>query len=311
MNEAHPPPDWLEITGIVARDAVERAEQQLLELGALSITLADAANAPVLEPAPGETPLWPRLRVTGLFPAEADPLALLAALQSEMPAAGWRPSLLPGRTWEREWLRDFRPLRFGRRLAVVPTGMAAPAGTVVVRLDPGLAFGTGTHPTTALCLEWLDGLAGPAAGADAPLAGALVLDYGCGSGILGIAALRLGAARVVAVDIDPQAITATRGNAAANGVGDRLLSCLPEELEAVLDGGKADILLANILAGPLHALLPRFAALLKPGARFALSGVLAAQGPALAAAAAAWFRLDPPAGREEWVRISGHARPTD
>lgn len=292
----------------MARDQAAPAEESLLAAGAVAVTLQDAADRPVLEPAPGEMPLWPSLVITGLFARDTDPLAVLAAVHDRVPGIHWRIASLAEREWEREWLRDFRPLRFGARLAVVPAGMAPPAGTVVLRLDPGLAFGTGTHATTALCLEWLDSLAAPGSGTRPPLERTLVLDYGCGSGILAIAALLLGAAEAVAVDIDPQALLATRANAEGNDVAARITACSPGELPAVLRGRKADILVANILAAPLHALLPEFAARLGSDGRIALAGILAGQEVSLVAAAEPWFVLDPPATREEWVRLSGRRK---
>lgn len=307
MSPAPAHPDWLEVSATLPRERAEAAEAELLAAGAMAVTLLDAEDQPVLEPAPGETPLWPTLRITGLFPGDADPLQVVAELSRLAPGVDWRPSRLAGRTWEREWLRDFGPLRFGRRLAVVPGGQEAPGGSVVVRLDPGLAFGTGTHPTTALCLEWLDGLAppSPSPARESPLASALVVDYGCGSGILAIAALKLGAVAAIGVDLDPQALLATRANAAANDVAARLAACAPEGLDAVLGGRKADILLANILAGPLHELLPEFAARLRPGGQLALSGILADQAEALARRAASWFEIERPEIRAEWARLSG------
>jgi ribosomal protein L11 methyltransferase len=300
--------DWLEISAIVRREHADLAEGLLLAAGALSVTLRDAADAPVLEPAPGETPLWPELTVTGLFEGGADPLALLAGLHDRVPGAEWRVASLADRAWEREWLRDFKPQRFGDRLAVVPSGMAAPHGAVVVRLDPGLAFGTGTHPTTALCLEWLDSLGAARGDAAAPLTDALVVDYGCGSGILAIAALRLGAATAIAVDLDPQALIATRANAEANDVAERVTTCAPEDLRAVLAGRKADILVANILAGPLRRLLEEFAATLADDGWIALSGILVGQETPLAVDAEPLFRLEDPAIREDWVRLSGRRK---
>jgi ribosomal protein L11 methyltransferase len=301
-------PDWLQVSATVARESAAAAEESLLSAGALSVDLRDAAEEPVLEPGPGETPLWSRLTITGLFHGDTDPLVVLAALQDQLPGADWRVSSLAERAWEREWLRDFRPLRFGRRLCVVPTGMAPPPDAVVLRLDPGLAFGTGTHPTTALCLEWLDGLSTGAGDARPPLEGAVVLDYGCGSGILAIAALLLGAVEAIAVDLDPQALLATRTNARANGVAARIVACEPQDLPTVLVDRKADILVANILAGPLRRLLPEFAARLVAGGRIALSGILAGQEIMLAAAAEPWFRLDRPLIREDWVRLSGQRK---
>ena len=302
--------DWLQVSASVARAAAARAEDLLVAAGALSVTLQDAADDPVLEPAPGETPLWPRLTITGLFGGDADPLAILAVLHDRVPGAEWRIAALADRAWEREWLRDFRPLRFGRRLAVVPTGMTPPADTTVLRLDPGLAFGTGSHPTTALCLEWLDAISTAAGDKPAPLAGAFVLDFGCGSGILAIAALLLGAAAAIAVDLDPQALLATRANAESNGVAARISVCAPGDLPTVLAGRKADILVANILAGPLQTLLPDFAASTAAGGSIALSGILVGQETALSAAAEKWFRLDPPAVRDDWVRLTGQRNST-
>ncbi|NGX15144.1 50S ribosomal protein L11 methyltransferase [Wenzhouxiangella sp. XN24] len=309
------PADWLEASTTVASSEADLAEALLLEAGALSVTLQDAADAPVLEPAPGEMPLWPRLQITGLFEGGRDPLRLLATLHGRPPVAQWRIARLEDRAWEREWLRDFRPLCFGTRLAVVPTGMTAPAGRTVVRLDPGLAFGTGTHPTTGLCLEWLDGLAapqreGPSEPRDqaTPLEGALVIDYGCGSGILAIAALQLGAAEAIAVDLDPQALLATRANATLNGVADKLHACAPQDLAELLAGRRARVLVANILAGPLQQLLPCFADLLADHGRIALSGILVGQESVLEAAAQEAFQLEPAAVREDWVRLSGRRK---
>jgi len=289
---------WIELSAVVTRDDVEATEDCLLEAGALSVTLADAEDAPVLEPGPGETPLWPSVTVTGLFPAERDPLEILARLAGARPGAGWRVAGLEDRAWEREWLRDFRPMRFGERLWVVPSGMAPPEAGVVVHLDPGLAFGTGTHPTTALCLEWLDGL-GPA------LEGALVVDYGCGSGILAIAALCLGAGEAVGVDNDPQALVASRDNAAANRVGERLSVCLPKDAGTRLGDRRADVLVANILAAPLVELAPVFARHVRCGGRIALSGILCGQQEAVLASVGRYFRMDPPESSSGWVRLTG------
>jgi ribosomal protein L11 methyltransferase len=305
MTDAPGPGGWLEISATVDREWADHAEDALFGAGAASVTLRDAADVPVLEPAPGEMPLWPRLTIIGLFAGDADPLAVLATVQGLVPQAEWSIASLADRVWEREWLRDFKPLRFGKRLAVVPTEMTPPPGSLVVRLDPGLAFGTGTHPTTALCLEWLDALALANGNSRPLLEGARVIDYGCGSGILAIAALRLGAAEAIAVDLDPQALLATRANAELNDVAGRLALGPPESLEELLRGRKADVLVANILAGPLQALMPGFAAALAEGGMLALSGILVGQEAALAVAAAPWFRLDPPTLREEWIRLSG------
>ncbi len=275
----------------------EAVEALFTRHGAQAVTLSDAADDPVLEPAPGATPLWQQTRITGLFDADTDLDALCLALTEEfgLPAPpAHRVEELADRAWEREWLKDFRPMRFGERLWVCPHGQAAPAAdAVVVSLDPGLAFGTGTHPTTALCLAWLDGQ---------PLAGCRVLDFGCGSGILGIAALKLGAATVTAVDIDRQAVTASRDNALCNGVGERLQAGLE------LPAGEWDVLLANILAAPLVEHAQRLAASAAEGARIALSGILAPQADDVRAAYAGDFDLAPAQTNGDWVLLTGRKR---
>jgi len=270
-------------------------EDACFACGALSVTLADAADDPVLEPAPGTTPLWRAIRLTALFPAQTDGPRLVATLE---PATGLGPGTihwetLADRAWEREWLKDFRPMRFGRRLWVCPGGQAAPdPAAVTLELDPGLAFGTGTHQTTAMCLEWLDG---------ADLAGRTVLDFGCGSGILALAALKLGAARAHATDIDPQALLATRENAARNHLESRVeirtVDSLPE--------AHWDIVLANILAGPLVDLASRLAAATRPEGRILLAGMLDSQTESVAGAYRPWFHMSEFASRDGWTALTG------
>ena len=268
-------------------------EDALIELGAVAVTLEDAADDPVLEPGPGETPLWPTVVVKALFDADTDPAALARALAAALPdGPSPRFEVLADQAWERVWLQDFRPMRFGRRLWVCPGGLPAGAADAVrIELAPGLAFGTGTHPTTALCLEWLDGQ---------DLAGCSVVDYGCGSGILAVAAAKLGAAHVVAVDIDPQALIATRDNALRNGVA----GTVSVTGEPALAPRCADVLLANILAGPLVELAPRFAEALVPGGRLALSGLLPGQADAVTAAYRPWFHIETTTTRDGWVLLS-------
>jgi ribosomal protein L11 methyltransferase len=274
-------------------------EDALLEAGATSITLEDAEDNPVLEPAPGTTPLWPSVRIRALFDHGIDReqiLATLAAHALDVPMPQFE--VIEDRAWEREWLKDFRPMRFGTRLWVCPGGQApaeANDAHVTVWLDPGLAFGTGTHPTTALCLEWLDA---------ADVAGKRVLDYGCGSGILAIAALKLGASEALAVDIDEQALIATRDNAQRNEVSDKLRV---GGVEAATDY-RADILLANILAGPLEELAPRLAELVAPHGKIVLSGILASQASQVASAYAPWFDIALAALRDDWARLDGTRR---
>lgn len=287
---------WLQLVFDSARDQAPALEDALLELGAVSVTLQDNADEPVFEPGIGETPLWAQTRVLALFEEQAETDAVIAGLAQRLgQVPPWRAEQLADQAWERAWMADFQPMRFGRRLWVCPSWCEPPdPNGVVLALDPGLAFGTGTHPTTALCLEWLDGQ---------QLQGATVLDYGCGSGILAIAALLLGADRAIAVDNDPQALLATRDNAERNGIApERLLTYLPEQVPA---GQCAGVTVANILAGPLQSLAPTLAGLSANGAHLALSGILAEQAEAVSEAYRPWFDMAPAAQSQEWVRLSG------
>ena len=287
---------FLQLSVAIGAAEPEPFEDVLLAAGALSITLQDAADTPVLEPAPGTTPLWPEIRITALFAATADVQAVAQLLSAAFPDRSLQISteVLDDRPWEREWLKDFRPLRFGRRLWVCPDGQRpadAAADCCYIDLDPGLAFGTGTHPTTALCLEWLDGAA---------LDGKHVIDYGCGSGILAIAALKLGAATALAIDIDPQALLATRDNALRNGVAARLTVA-----GAPPPAVTGDVLLANILAEPLEKLAPQLSALVAPRGHLVMSGLLEHQAEAVAMCYRPWFDIGPVTLRDDWVRLNG------
>ena len=274
----------------------EQVEQALERHGAISVTLSDAGDTPVLEPALGETPLWPRTRITGLFSLEADMALLIEDLRQsfgldDLPDV--TIEILEERAWEREWLKDFRPMRFGNRLWVSPHDMQVTADdAVVVRLDPGLAFGTGTHETTALCLEWLDSM---------DLTGKRLLDVGCGSGILAIAALKLGAACAHGVDNDRQAIRASESNAADNGVADRL--ALSTDLRDF--SGEYDIVVANILASTLIELAGDISKRTTHGGVLALSGILAGQIEEVSSKYVCWVTLNPAIVRNNWARLSG------
>jgi ribosomal protein L11 methyltransferase len=278
-------------------------EEALETAGASSITLQDAADDPVLEPAPGTTPLWPSIKLSALFDAETDPQQVCAVLRSELPHYEATPAFetIADRVWEREWLKDFKPMRFGGRLWVCPGEQTVDeideTGTprCIVRLDPGLAFGTGTHPTTALCMEWLDGAA---------LQGKRVIDYGCGSGILAIAALKLGAAHVHAIDIDLQALAATLDNARRNDVADRLTV----QPASAVECEPADVLLANILAEPLLELAPRMAELVVPDGALVLSGLLREQTQRVATRYQSWFDMAPAIVRDDWARLDGRRK---
>ena len=289
---------WLELKIDAPSTQVEQLSELLSEAGAVSVTWQDAADQPLFEPAPGQTPLWSATRVIGLFPVDTDLAGVVAHVESALGTSlhGWRADPLADQDWERAWMDEFKPMRFGRRLWICPSWHTPPEPQAVnILLDPGLAFGTGTHPTTALCLEWLDAQR---------LSDRLVIDYGCGSGILAIAAARLGAREVWAVDNDPQALQATRVNAERNAVNACIHTCFPEQLPAL----RADVLVANILAGPLQELAIRFGQLVRAGGTIALSGILAAQGGAVSAAYEPWFAMARPTRREDWVRLEGRRK---
>jgi ribosomal protein L11 methyltransferase len=287
---------WLQLSIDISEDQAPLLELVFENLGALSVTLGDAGNQPLLEPLPESQQLWRQTRVTALFEGQKDLKTLRDELCAVLDGAlieRLRWDRLEDRLWERAWLEHFKPMQFGKRLWVCPDGQSInQQGGVVIQLDPGLAFGTGTHPTTALCLSWLDGL---------DLLDQTLVDYGCGSGILGIAALKLGARSVVAIDHDPQALEASQENAIKNGVAGHMRTCLPHEAPLI----QADILVANILAGPLITLAPTLTGLLKPGAEFALSGILAEQREEVAAHYRPFCSLQPFRQQEGWILIPG------
>jgi len=300
----------LELTLRCTERDLPRYEQALDSAGALALTLLDAEEGSeheqaILEPGVGETPLWQAVHLSALFEADTDAPALLAALRAAHVGLDWQSVKfchIADQAWERVWLDQFQPMRFGQRLWIVPWDHALPeaataADAAVVRLDPGLAFGSGTHPTTALCLRWLDALA--CAG---ELAGKTVLDVGCGSGILALAAMKLGAASAVGIDNDPQAITATHDNAARNGVA--ISAHLPEHAPKA----QYPIVLANILASALDALAEQLAAYTAPGGKIALSGILHGQEEELLARYAPWFEALDTAQEGDWMRITGTRR---
>jgi ribosomal protein L11 methyltransferase len=273
----------------------EAAEAVCLGHGALAVTFADAGDDPVLEPKPGEFRLWPATRLVVLFSASQDPDTLT---QSVARGLGLTPAVIHAqavadRAWEREWLKDFHAMRFGKRLWVCPFHeRVADAGAVVVNLDPGLAFGTGTHPSTALCLRWLDQYLA---------AGMRVIDYGCGSGVLALAAAKLGAQAVHCFDIDAQALTATRDNAHANAVAERVH--IHERADSLPSG--ADLLLANILSEPLRELVPAFAALVRPGGQVVLAGLMDPEAADVTAAYAPCFHVSRFGDRDGWTCLAG------
>ncbi|EOX3405872.1 50S ribosomal protein L11 methyltransferase [Vibrio cholerae] len=289
---------WIQIKLNATNDNAEAIGDMLMEeTGAVSVTFLDAKDTPVFEPLPGETRLWGDTDVVALYEADMDTSLILQQIKaSNMLAEGFAHKVeqVEDKDWEREWMDNFHPMQFGRRLWICPSWREVPDPQAVnVMLDPGLAFGTGTHPTTALCLEWLDNL---------DLSGKTVIDFGCGSGILAIAAIKLGAAKVIGIDIDPQALLASKDNAARNGVEDQIEVYLPKDQP---EGLVADMVVANILAGPLRELSPIIKGLLKPGGQLAMSGILDTQAESVAEFYRDDLELDPIAEKSEWCRISG------
>jgi len=286
---------WLQLKLATTSEHASRFEEALETAGALSVSFDDLNDDPILEPGVGETPLWPEVVLTGLWEDDADEatieIILRGTLGDQLPSLQWER--LEDRAWEREWLQYFQPIKFGDTLWVCPSGHELPDdGAAIMHLDPGLAFGTGTHPTTALCLEWL---------AQHPPVGG-VIDFGCGSGILAIAALILGADHAWAVDIDPQAVVATLDNAERNQIASERLSVgLPETLHSV---SPQPLLLANILAQPLIELAAQLAAHVSLNGVAVLSGILNEQADAVIDAWLPWFSVMDVARQGDWCRIS-------
>jgi len=279
---------WQQITCHSDAEHYEALETQLFELGAVSVTLQDAQDQPLLEPGPGETPIWQEVVLKALFTEEQDIIAIQQAFPDNT------IERIADQNWERAWLDQFQPMQFADNLWICPSEFTPPDPNAVnIFLDPGLAFGTGTHPTTALCLQWL---------AQEDLSHKTVIDYGCGSGILAIAAAKLGAKKVYCIDNDPQALVATADNAKRNHLDEQ---CIIPLAPADLPNQRVDLLKANILAKPLIELAPHFAHLLKRHGHIALSGILAEQAPAVRQAYAATFHMDAPVSQGDWYRLSG------
>lgn len=294
--------NWLQIHITVEQSQVDFTETLLMSLGAVSVTLDDAEDQALLEPLPGETPLWDNVIVTGIFQQHEDePIdanALVTFIQTQLTTqTPIRIETIENQAWERAWMDHYEPIQVADNLWIVPEWLDAPNPAATnIKLDPGLAFGTGNHASTFLCLEWL---------ASIDLKDKIVIDYGCGSGILGVAALLLGAKYVYATDIDPQAVLATQQNAELNQVADRLWVGLPEQFEQQYQNG-AEILVANILAKPLMALVETFYHLTQPNAQIALAGLIDDQIEDVKQAYAPYFDINGQQMREEnWCRLSG------
>jgi len=287
---------WIQLTLETNSKQFEQVEDAMMDAGALSVTASDNADQPILEPGPGETPIWDKVCITGLFEADTNIETAISSIKKSL-AVTELPTLqqteLEDQEWTRAWMEHFQPMPFGNRLWVCPEGFEPPEPDAVnMRLDPGLAFGTGTHPTTALCLEWLDGQS---------LDDTTILDYGCGSGILAIAALLLGAESAHCVDNDPQALTATLDNASKNKVEKQVTTYLPNELPDI----QADVCVANILAGPLKSLAETLAQHTRPGGRLILSGILHDQAEDVRQHYQQWFAMSDAVFKEDWTRLEG------
>lgn len=287
---------WIQLRVTTTEEKAEQVSDMLMGWGAQAVSFLDAHDTPIYEPMPGEVIYWTNTVVVGLFDAE-HPMDKVVNQLKQVSFFKGEPNFkleqLEDKDWEREWMDNFHPIKFGKRLWVCPSWRDIPDPTAVnVMLDPGLAFGTGTHPTTALCMQWLDATIKPEQS---------VVDFGCGSGILGIAALKLGAKRVIGVDIDPQAIEASLANAKRNNVEGQIELYLPKDQPKDF---QADVVVANILAGPLAELKTIISAYVKPGGLLALSGILESQAQSVIAAYSDEFTFDPIAVQDEWVRLS-------
>lgn len=287
---------WIQLRVTTTEEKAEQVSDMLMGWGAQAVSFLDAHDTPIYEPMPGEVIYWTNTVVVGLFDAEHPMdkvLKLLEQVSFFKQGVEYKLEQLEDKDWEREWMDNFHPIKFGNRLWVCPSWRDIPDPTAVnVMLDPGLAFGTGTHPTTALCMQWLDATIQPEQ---------TVVDFGCGSGILGIAALKLGAKRVIGVDIDPQAIEASTANAKRNHVEGQIELYLPQNQPQDF---QADVVVANILAGPLAELKNIISAYVKPGGQLALSGILESQAQSVIDAYSDEFSFDPIALQDEWVRLS-------
>jgi len=291
---------WRQLSLTCPAAQLAEVEALMMELGALSISLRDAGDEPIYEPLPGDTPVWPESVVSATFAEDSDPEQLAQLLLARLPAALSKTvthGSFKDRDWQHSYRQHFKPLQCAANLWIVPSWSEPPdPRATIVRLDPGLAFGTGSHPTTALCLAWL---------AQQELTNLNLIDYGCGSGILAIAAIKLGAGRVLAVDIDEQALTACRSNMAVNAVTpERIQVGQPE----MIGETTTDLLMANILAGPLIELAARFAELVIPGGKIVLSGILTSQLDDIQSTYDNFFELDPCRQQGEWACISGRRR---
>ncbi|MDH3325338.1 MAG: 50S ribosomal protein L11 methyltransferase [Gammaproteobacteria bacterium] len=287
---------WIQLTFLTSAEVAEKLSDLMHDYGAVAVTLKEGGAEEIFEPPIGETPLWQDTQVVGLFEGDQSIETTLSLIKQNLALDDfpeYQQTRIEDQDWERAWLADFKPMQFGKKLWIVPSAYEpVDKDAVNIFLDPGLAFGTGTHPTTALCLAWLD---------EHKVIGQDVIDYGCGSGVLGIAAAKLGAKMISAVDIDPQAITATDANSEKNNVAENIESYLPESFPEKA----ADLLLANILANPLMDLAEHFAELLKDSGQVVLSGILEEQAEDVLAVYRQYFNMGPVVTLDGWVMLQG------
>ncbi len=294
---------WLQIAINTTKDNAELAEDCLFSAGAQTVTLTDAADQPILEPGVNEVPIWNAVIITGLFSFENNQQTLLDLINHCLTDIDYtcNTEILEDQNWTRAWMDHYHAMQFGERLWVCPLHLEPPEPEAInLRLDPGLAFGTGTHPTTSLCLRWLDQNILAHGKAQANL-----LDYGCGSGILAIAACMLGTIHADGVDIDPQALIATHNNAETNQVKQKIKTFLPEDFQKQHSNTKYDIVVANILSGPLGELAPMLANHTKTNGDIVLSGILREQAESLIDIYSEYFKMDKPVFEEDWVLLHG------
>lgn len=290
---------WLQISINTTKDHAELAEDCLFSAGAQTVTLTDAADQPILEPGPDETPVWNSVIVTGLFNFENNQQNLLDEINHKLAdiSHSCTTEILQDQNWTRAWMEHFHAMQFGERLWVCPLHIEPPEPEAInLRLDPGLAFGTGTHPTTSLCLRWLDQHIKNQNS---------VLDYGCGSGILAIAACMLGVNHADGVDIDPQALIASKNNAETNEVREKITTWLADDFQKHHAETQYDIVVANILSGPLAEFAPMLAEHTKTSGNIVLSGILREQAASLIATYSEYFKMDDPVFEEDWVLLHG------
>lgn len=286
---------WLQLIIPTDDSLADKLSDALMEHGAVSVTLQDMQDQPVLEPELGTTPMWSQTRVVGLYDANENLNQVIVNIEQQLriKITEWKAEPLEDKDWVRAWMDSFKPMQFGKNLWVVPSTFEPPQPNAAnILLDPGLAFGTGTHPTTSMCLEWLDAN---------PPTDKTVIDFGCGSGILAIAAILLGARQAEAIDIDPQAIIATRDNAEKNQVADKINTYLPDQFQKL----KTPLLLANILASPLIQFAAYFSELTEPQGQIVLSGILAEQAENVLAAYRPYFDITLWKQQDDWVCLAG------